>query len=119
MNNKTTDISQFKFDKRGLLPAVIQDYKTGKVLMLAYMDQEALNRTLSTGRTWFYSRSRQDYWCKGETSGNKQFVREVFYDCDADTILVKVIQIGPACHTGNRSCFYRKLDSKTIEVEKD
>lgn len=112
------DLSFMNFEKSGgLVPAVIQDAETGEVLMLAYMDEEALRRTLTTGRTWFYSRSRQEYWCKGETSGNKQFVREVYYDCDADAILVKVIQIGPACHTGERSCFYRKLEAKVIEVE--
>lgn len=105
----------FKFSEMKLLPAIVQDYETGEVLMLAYMDEEALKRTLTTGRTWFFSRSRQEYWCKGETSGNKQFVKEVYYDCDGDAILIKVKQIGPACHTGERSCFYRKLEAKVIE----
>ncbi|MCX7831736.1 MAG: phosphoribosyl-AMP cyclohydrolase [Actinobacteria bacterium] len=106
------------FEKSGgLVPAIVQDIETGEVLMLAYMDEKALEKTLTTGRTWFYSRSRKTYWCKGETSGNKQFVREVYYDCDADAILVKVKQIGPACHTGNKSCFFNKLDAVVIEED--
>ncbi len=109
------NLQNFKFNEMQLLPAVVQDYETGEVLMLAYMDEEALKRTLSTGRTWFFSRSRKEYWCKGETSGNKQFVKEVYYDCDGDAILIKVKQIGPACHTGERSCFYRRLEANVIE----
>lgn len=109
------NLKDFKFDEMKLLPAIIQDYHTGEILMVAYMDEEALKRTLTTGRTWFFSRSRQEYWCKGETSGNKQFVKEVYYDCDGDAILVKVKQIGPACHTGKRSCFYRRLEANVIE----
>ncbi len=99
-----------KYDANGLLPAIVQDVENGEVLMLAYMNEEALQRTLTTGRTWFWSRSRQEFWCKGETSGNRQYVREVRYDCDLDAVLVKVQQIGPACHTGERSCFYRAFD---------
>ena len=92
----------------GLVPAVVQDADDGTVLMLGWMDREALQRTLSTGRSWFWSRSRQEYWCKGETSGDRQLVREVRYDCDGDAVLVRVEQQGRgACHTGNRSCFYR------------
>lgn len=101
---------EFKFNKDGLIPAIIQDYESKEVLMLAYMNEEALKRTRESGRTWFWSRSRQEYWCKGETSGHKQFVKEIKYDCDADTLLILVEQIGAACHTGNRSCFYRNLD---------
>jgi len=102
-------IEKFKFDEKGLIPAIVQDYRTGEVLMLAYMNKESMKKTLETGRTWFWSRSRQQYWCKGETSGNVQYVKEIKYDCDADTLLVLVEQVGVACHTGERSCFYRSL----------
>jgi len=98
-----------KYDDRGLVPAIVQEDSTGEVLMLAYMNRESLGRTLETGRTWFYSRSRQELWPKGETSGHIQTVKKVFYDCDADTLLVRVDQIGAACHTGEHSCFYREL----------
>jgi phosphoribosyl-AMP cyclohydrolase len=89
----------------GLVPAVVQDATTGKVLMLAWMDDEALRRTLATGRGTYWSRSRQEYWVKGETSGNTQHVREVRLDCDGDTLLLLVDQHGPACHTGAQTCF--------------
>jgi len=110
---------EFKFDDNGLIPAIIQDIENGDVLMLGYMNEESLRRTLESGRTWFWSRSRQEYWCKGETSGNRQYVREIRYDCDADTLLVKVLQIGPACHTGERSCFYRSLEGAETGLEPD
>lgn len=103
------DIKNLKFDKDGLIPAIIQDYKTGEVLMLAYMNKESLKRTLRLKKTCFWSRSRKKYWIKGETSGNFQQVKSIFYDCDMDALLIKVRQIGFACHTGNRSCFFRKL----------
>ena len=103
------NIDELQFDDRGLIPAVIQQYDTGDVLMVAWMNKESLKLTLETGLTWFWSRSRQELWNKGATSGNVQHVRELFYDCDADTLLVKVNAEGPACHTGNTSCFYRKL----------
>lgn len=97
-----------RFGPDGLIPAIIQDVSDGTVLMLGYMNAEAVRRTLSSGRSWFWSRSRQEYWCKGETSGDRQWVRSVHYDCDADALLVTVEQEGAgACHTGNRSCFYR------------
>ncbi len=102
-------IKSLKFDKQGLISAIIQDYKTGEVLMLAYMNKESLARTLKLGRTCFWSRSRKEYWIKGETSGNFQYVQAIFYDCDMDALLVKVRQVGVACHTGKRSCFYRKI----------
>ena len=103
-------IPKLKYDKKGLIPAIIQDVKTNEVLMLAYMDKTALKKTIETGRTHFWSRSRQKYWMKGETSGNVQIVKEIFYDCDEDTLLIKVEQVGSgACHTGNRSCFYRNI----------
>lgn len=99
------------FDKDGgLVPAVVQDAVDGTVLTVAYMDNEALRRTLETGRTWFYSRSRQEYWQKGETSGDRQYVREVRMDCDGDALVVLVDQHGRgACHTGERTCFYRAV----------
>jgi len=102
-------IDDIKFDEKGLVPAVVQDYKTGEVLMQAYMNKESLGKTLETGRSWFYSRSRRELWEKGATSGNIQEVKEISYDCDGDCLLVKVAQKGSACHTGNRSCFYRSL----------
>ncbi|MEY4040022.1 MAG: hypothetical protein RLZZ52_890 [Actinomycetota bacterium] len=101
----TVDISEMKFDESGLLPAIIQDVDTKDVLMLGYMNAEAVRRTITEGRVTFWSRSRQEYWRKGDTSGHAQYVREVRHDCDADTLLILVEQIGAACHTGARSCF--------------
>ncbi len=101
---------QLKFDKNGLIPAVVQDYKDGTILMVAYMNAESFEKTLKTKKATYWSRSRQKFWIKGEESGNIQKVKEIYYDCDADCILLKVIQVGnSACHTGYRSCFYRKL----------
>jgi len=102
-------LKELAFDRYELLPAVIQDYLNGEVLMLAYVNRESLQKTLETGRTCFWSRSRKKLWQKGETSGNIQIVKEIMYDCDADAILIKVLQRGPACHTGERSCFYRSI----------
>jgi len=93
----------------GLVPAVAQDAASGEVLMVAWMNREALERTLADGRTWFWSRSRQELWAKGETSGHVQHVEVVLVDCDADTLVVRVHQVGAACHTGERTCFYRGL----------
>jgi len=101
---------ELRFDDRGLIPAIIQDCESGEVLMLGYMNEESLSRTLQSGRTWFWSRSRQEFWCKGETSGNRQYVRDIRYDCDGDALVVKVLQVGPACHTGERSCFFREVE---------
>ena len=98
-------LARLKRDAAGLLPAVAQQWDTGEVLMLGWMDDEALRRTLTTGRATYFSRSRQEYWRKGDTSGHTQWVREVRLDCDGDTVLVKVDQVGPACHTGSRTCF--------------
>ncbi|MGE4357377.1 MAG: phosphoribosyl-AMP cyclohydrolase [Candidatus Omnitrophota bacterium] len=107
---KLKRIPKLKFDERGLIPAVIQDYKTGEVLMVAYMNKLSLKKTRETGKTHFWSRSRNKLWLKGETSGNFQIVKKIFYDCDGDCLLVKVRQVGGiACHTGNRSCFYREI----------
>jgi len=103
-----------KFDEKGLLPAIAQDAETGEVLMLAYMNQEALEKTLSTGQAWFYSRSRQELWHKGATSGNYLNVKKVLIDCDEDTILLQVDATGPACHTGNRSCFFREISGGLV-----
>jgi phosphoribosyl-AMP cyclohydrolase len=98
------------YDERGLLPAIVQDAASKEVLMLAWVDAEAVRRTLDTGTTWFWSRSRQEYWNKGATSGNTQHVVDVHYDCDADALLMLVHAAGPACHTGERTCFYRTLE---------
>ena len=104
-------ISELKYDDKGLIPTIIQDVENNEVLMLAYMDKTALKKTIETGKTHFWSRSRQKYWMKGETSGNVQLVKEILYDCDEDTLLIKVKQVGSgACHTGNRTCFYRKIE---------
>ena len=100
------------YNADGLVPAIVQEEGTGQVLMMAWMNEDALRRTLETGRTWFWSRSRQEYWCKGETSGDRQFVRSAHYDCDADVLLFIVEQEGRgACHTGERSCFFRAFGS--------
>ena len=107
---RTADLDQVVFNADGLAPAIVQEQSTGAVLMLAWMNREALVKTLETGRTWFWSRSRQEYWCKGETSGDRQWVREAFYDCDGDTLLFVVEQEGRgACHTGERTCFFRSF----------
>ena len=104
------NINLIDFNKSGgLVPAIVQDYKTKEVLMLAYMNKESLSKTLEDKTTWFYSRSRNELWNKGKTSGNFQIVKEIYLDCDLDTILVFVEQIGVACHTGERSCFHKKL----------
>jgi phosphoribosyl-ATP pyrophosphohydrolase/phosphoribosyl-AMP cyclohydrolase len=98
-----------KYDEKGLIPAIIQDWKTGEVLMVAYMNVASLRKTVETRLTWFWSRSRQKFWQKGETSGHIQQVKDILYDCDQDAILIKVDQTGPACHTGQGSCFYRSF----------
>ena len=102
-------LKDLKFDEKGLIPAIIQDYKTNEVLMVAYMNEKSLKKTIKIKKTCFWSRSRKKFWVKGETSGHFQFVKGIYYDCDKDALLIKVRQVGAACHTGNRSCFYRKL----------
>ena len=106
-------IPELNYDEKGLIPAIIQDVNSNEVLMMAYMNKASLEKTVESGRTCFWSRSRQKYWVKGETSGNIQIVKEILYDCDEDTLLIKVEQTGSgACHTGNRTCFYRKIQKE-------
>jgi len=105
-------VANIKYDEKGLVPAVIVDAKTRQVLMVAYMNDKALLETVRTGKTHFWSRSRKQYWMKGETSGHVQEVKAVYIDCDMDTVVVEVSQHGAACHEGYRSCFYRRLNDK-------
>jgi len=103
------DLSKVKFDERELIPAIVQDARSGEVLTLAYMNAESLQKTLESNETWFWSRSRKELWHKGATSGNTQRVLEVRQDCDSDALVVLVEPAGPACHTGKRTCFYRDI----------
>ena len=109
--------ADFKLNSDGMVPVIAQDYETGEVLMLAYMNEEAYNKTIATGRMTYYSRSRNELWVKGETSGHFQYLQSLYVDCDADTLLAKVTQVGAACHTGNKSCFYRSVVEKDIKSE--
>ena len=109
-------IENLNFNEKGLIPAIAQDADTGEVLMLGYMDKEALRRTLSSGEVWFYSRSRKELWHKGETSGNYIKVCSIWKDCDSDTILVKGQPTGAVCHTGNKTCFFEALTEEDIET---
>lgn len=111
MTDSTNLLENLKTDSNGLIAAVVQDANNGEILMVGWMDKEALRRTLESGKACYYSRSRQKYWVKGESSGHFQIVKEVRTDCDLDAVVVKVEQIGAACHDGFRSCFYRKSDS--------
>jgi len=108
-------IENLQFNEKGLIPAIAQDADTGEVLMLGYMNEEALRRTLSSGEAWFYSRSRQELWHKGETSGNCIKVRSLWKDCDSDTILIIGQPTGPVCHTGNKTCFFQQLTEQDLE----
>ncbi|QFU08873.1 phosphoribosyl-AMP cyclohydrolase [Rhodobacteraceae bacterium THAF1] len=113
------DPTTLRFDDRGLLPAIAQDAETGDVLMMAWMNAEAVAKTLSTGRVTYWSRSRKAFWIKGETSGNVQHLVDLRVDCDRDCVLVLVRQEGPACHTGRRSCFYTAVrDGENVEIAK-
>ena len=103
-------LDKLKYDSNGLIPAIVQDYENNEVLMMAYMNIDSLRETIKVGKTCFWSRSRKTYWVKGETSGHFQFVKEILYDCDCDTLLIKVRQVGAACHTNQRNCFYRKIN---------
>ena len=107
--------SEFKLNGDGMVPVIVQDYKTDQVLMLAYMNEEAFNMTVRTGKMTYWSRSRQELWIKGLTSGHFQYVKSLHLDCDNDTILAKVDQIGAACHTGSRSCFFKELIKKEYD----
>ncbi|MDD2486491.1 MAG: phosphoribosyl-AMP cyclohydrolase [bacterium] len=107
-------VNQLKFDKDGLIPAIVQDHQTGELLMVAYMNKEAVERSLSDGRAWYWSRSRRQYWLKGESSGHFQHIKGVYVDCDADALLLKVEQVGGACHTGFRSCFFRRVEGDEL-----
>jgi len=107
---------KLKFDAAGLIPAIIQDATTGRVLMMAWMNRASLEKTLETGKTHFWSRSRQKFWMKGESSGHTQAVKDVAFDCDGDTLLIQVEQTGAACHEGYRSCFFRSVSGKSGEV---
>ncbi len=109
-------LDSLKYDKDGLIPAVVQDDSNGDVLMVAYMNRDAVEQTLTSGRACFWSRSRQTFWIKGESSGNIQAVKSVYVDCDKDCLVVKVDQTGAACHVGYRSCFFRQVDSAGNET---
>jgi phosphoribosyl-ATP pyrophosphohydrolase/phosphoribosyl-AMP cyclohydrolase len=112
-------LENIKFDDKGLVPAIVQNVNTGKVLMLAYMNEESIKLTLETRKTWFYSRSREKLWNKGETSGNYQGVKKISYDCDGDTVLLEVEPLGPSCHTGEESCFFNKVLDEKVDSNKD
>jgi phosphoribosyl-ATP pyrophosphohydrolase/phosphoribosyl-AMP cyclohydrolase len=112
------NLDGIRFDAHGLVPAIVQDDSTGSVLTLAYMNREALEKTINTGVTWFYSRSRKQLWQKGETSGNSQQVKEIWHDCDSDAVLVKVQPSGPACHEGTYSCFSRRLGEEQTSLDR-
>ncbi|HEU5238111.1 MAG TPA: bifunctional phosphoribosyl-AMP cyclohydrolase/phosphoribosyl-ATP diphosphatase HisIE [Pyrinomonadaceae bacterium] len=113
------NINELKFDQRGLVPAIVQDARTRRVLMLAYMNRESLQRTAETGETWFWSRSREQLWHKGETSGHTQRVEKISFDCDHDAVLVNVTPNGPACHTGAESCFFNIVLDQKRETKAD
>ena len=110
-------LEQLRYNQEGFIPAIVQDFFSNQVLMLAYMNEESLKKTLQTGLTCFYSRSRKKLWVKGETSGNTQKVRQILVDCDSDTLLIRIEQKGVACHTGAESCFYRDIEGKEISYK--
>lgn len=103
---------KLKFTSDGLIPAIIQDATNGRVLMMAWMNRDSLQKTIETGKTWFWSRSRNKYWMKGESSGHTQNVKDIAFDCDGDTLLIQVEQVGAACHEGYRSCFFRSIEGQ-------
>jgi len=110
-------LDQIKYNADGLIPAIIQEQSTGRVLMMAWMNQASLVKTVETGRTHFWSRSRKQFWLKGETSGHTQTVKEIAFDCDGDTLLIQVEQVGAACHEGYKSCFFRSVNATGDEVK--
>lgn len=105
---------ELKYDEKGLIPVIAQDYETNQVLMLAYANKEAVEKTIKERTCYYYSRSRHELWHKGDTSGHFQYVKEIYFDCDADALLIKIDQVGAACHTGKRSCFYRNEEGKEV-----
>jgi phosphoribosyl-AMP cyclohydrolase len=116
--SKKSILKDLKFNQQGLIPAIVQDYESGDVLMMAYMNIDSIKKSLDSGKACFYSRSRRELWLKGETSGNFQIIKEIYLDCDNDTILLKVNQTGKgACHTGRWSCFYKSVDLKSADFE--
>lgn len=114
-----TILDQLKFNADGLIPAIAQQYDTQEVLMLAWMNRASITETLKTGRVCYWSRSRNAFWRKGESSGQMQLLKELRFDCDADTILLVVDQTGPACHTGRRSCFYNKVEGEQVIIDRE
>jgi len=110
------EIDTLSFDENGLIPAIVQDDRTGNVLMLAYMNKESLQKTIDTKETWFFSRSRKELWNKGATSGNRQIVKNLSLDCDSDAILVQVTPLGPACHTGEVTCFHKQILDEVVQI---
>lgn len=112
----TIEIDTLSFDENGLIPAIVQDDRTGNVLMLAYMNKESLQKTIDTKETWFFSRSRKELWNKGATSGNRQIVKNLSLDCDGDSILVQVTPLGPACHTGEVTCFHKQVFDEVVQA---
>lgn len=112
----TIEIDTLSFDENGLIPAIVQDDRTGNVLMLAYMNKESLQKTIDTKETWFFSRSRKELWNKGATSGNQQIVKNLSLDCDGDSILVQVTPLGPACHTGEVTCFHKQVFDEVVQT---
>lgn len=112
----TIEIDTLSFDENGLIPAIVQDDRTGNVLMLAYMNKESLQKTIDTKETWFFSRSRKELWNKGATSGNRQIVKNLSLDCDGDSILVQVTPLGPACHTGEVTCFHKQVFDEVVQT---
>ena len=115
----TDALDQLPYNEDGLVPAIAQQYDSGEVVMMAWMNRAAIDETLETGRVCYWSRSRQSFWRKGESSGQVQVLHGMYFDCDGDTILLKVDQTGPACHTGRRSCFYNKVDGDRLVVESE
>lgn len=112
-------LDQLKYNEHGLIPAIAQQFDTHEVLMMAWMNRESIEETLTTGRVCYWSRSRQKFWRKGEESGQVQLLKELRFDCDGDTILVVVDQTGPACHTGRRSCFYNKVEGEQVVIDSE
>ncbi len=110
-------MDNLRFNEKGLIPAIVQDADTGEVLMLGYMNEESLRRTLASGEVWFYSRSRQELWHKGETSGHRLRLRSIWRDCDSDALLVRAQPTGPVCHTGNKTCFFQPLTKQDVEAK--